>query len=159
MPLSHSELLDLVDEVNVAVAQAVANYAELNEGMIDDAATDAAKAKVERLKAKADAAKQRLTDLRDRQRHKREMERRRKENERQRESQQTEGRRTGMVTLRDAAGRAVGFMRQMGPNRTDYFDKTGKLVSREVGEMTYNASGRAAFRGKLGLAVLGRLLR
>ncbi len=50
MGLSHSELLALVDEVNVAVSQIIANYAELREGMIDAGATDAAAAKVDRLR-------------------------------------------------------------------------------------------------------------
>lgn len=44
-------------------------------------------------------------------------------------------------------------------HRTDYFDKTGKLAAREDGEMTYNSAGRAVFSDRLGLAVLGRLLR
>lgn len=50
--------------------------------MIDDAASDAAKKRLERSEAKADYTKQRLTDLKDRQRPKREVARRRKEQER-----------------------------------------------------------------------------
>jgi len=93
MPLSQSELLDLVDEVSVAVAHAIASYAELTEGMVDDAA----KSKVDRLKAKTDDAKKRLTNLRDRERHKRAVERRRKENERSASRAiATEGKTTGV---------------------------------------------------------------
>jgi hypothetical protein len=39
--------------------------------------------------------------------------------------------------------------------RTDYFDRTGKLVAREVGGMTYS-NGKALFRGRLGLLALGK---
>lgn len=155
MPLSQSELLDLVDEVNVAVAQVIASYAELSEGMIDDAAADAAKEKLERLKQKTDDAKRRLSDLKDRQRHKREVEKRRKEHER---SATNESKTSGMVTLRAANGRVIGYMRVMNKNQTDYFDRTGKLVAREVGGVTYS-NGQAVFRGKLGLVVLGASLR
>lgn len=160
MPLSHSELLDLVDEVNVAVAQAIASYAELNEGMIDDAATDAAKAKVDRLKLKTDDAKRRLADLKDRQRHKREVERRRKEVERETKPRQTEGKSSGMVTLRAASGRVIGYMRVVSKDQTDFFSSSGKLVSREVGNWTYDyrRGGKVAFRGSLGLVVLGQTL-
>ena len=155
MPLSQSELLDLVDDVNVAVAQAIASYAELNEGMVDDAATDAAKAKVERLKLKTDDAKRRLADLKDRQRHKREVDRRRKEHER---SATNEGKMSGMVTLRAVSGRVIGYMRVMGKDQTDFYSASGKLVAREMGGMTYS-NGRAVFRGTLGLLVLGMALR
>ena len=158
MPLSQSELLDLVDEVNVAVAQAIASYAELNEGMIDDTATDAAKTKVERLKAKTDAAKRRLADLKDRQRHKREVEMRRKEIERGK-TQQTEGKNTGMVTLRAASGRVVGYMRVTGKDRTDFYSASGKLVAREVGGVTYDGQGKMVYRGKLEMVVLGQSIR
>ena len=158
MPLSHSELLDLVDDVNVAVAQAIASYAELSEGMIDDAATDEAKTKVERLKLNTDAAKKRLADLKDRQRHKREVERRRKEIERGK-TQQTESKNTGTVTLRAASGRVVGYMRAVGKDRTDFFSASGKLVAREVGGVTYDGQAKMVYRGKLGLVVLGHNTR
>jgi ABC-type sugar transport system ATPase subunit len=158
MPLTQSELLDLIDEVNVAVAQVIASYAELNEGMIDDAATGAAKEKLERLKAKTDDAKQRLADLKDQQRHKAEVERQRREREHERrKAQQTEGKSSGMVTLRAASGRVIGYMGVMGKNQTDFFSASGKLVAREVGGMTYS-NGKAVYRGRLGLVVLGRRL-
>jgi hypothetical protein len=35
----------------------------------------------------------------------------------------------------------------MGPNSTDYFDRIGKLVVREVGWVTYNASVTLAVLG------------
>ncbi len=161
MPLSQSELLDLVDEVNVVVAQAIASYAELSEGMVDDAVTDAAKTKVERLKSKTDDAKRRLADLKDRQRHKKELARQRQEHERETKPRQTEGKNSGMVTLRAASGRVIGYMRVMGKDQTDFFSASGKLVAREiggVGGVTYS-NGKAVYRGKLGLVVLGQSLR
>jgi hypothetical protein len=159
MPLTQSELLDLVDEVNVAVAQAIASYAELNEGMVDDAATDAAREKVDRLKQKTDHAKRRLADLKDRQRHKREVERRRKEHEREaKKLHQTEAKDSGTVYLRDGSGRVIGFMRMLGKGRTDFFLTTGKLVAREVGGRTLTATGKLAAPDRQGLRVLGQVL-
>lgn len=159
MPLSRDEVLALVDEVNVAVAEVIANFAQLKEGMVDKALTDAAKEKVEQLKQDALAAKERLADLKDRQRHKREVEQTRKEHERERsKAQQTEGKNSGMVTLRAASGRVVGYMRAMGRDRTDFFSASGKLVAREVGNVTYS-NGKAVYRGRLGLLALGQSLR
>lgn len=79
MPLTHSEILNLVDEVDVAVAQIIASYAELKEGFVDDAAANAMTRKLERLKGQTVLAKRRLADLKRRQRHKREIEKKRKE--------------------------------------------------------------------------------
>ena len=159
MPLSRDEVLALVDEVNVAVAEVIANFAQLKEGMVDKALTDAAKEKVERLKQDTLVAKERLSDLKDRQRHKREVEQTRKEHERERsKTQQTEGKNSGMVTLRAVSGRVVGYMRVMSKDQTDYFSASGKLVSREVGNLTY-ASGKAVYRGRLGLLALCQSLR
>lgn len=62
---------------------------------------------------------------------------------------------TATVTLCDATGRVVGFIRKFGQNRTDYCDQTGRLVVREAGEMTYNASARLVLPGKWGLVVAG----
>jgi hypothetical protein len=125
MPLTDSELLELVDEVNVAVAQAIAGYAELNEGMIDDAATDAAKEKLERLKSKTDDAKRRLADLKGRQRHKREVERQRKEHERQTaRSAANESKSPTRIRVLDGKGRAWGWI-EKGPKRIRVFSATG----------------------------------
>jgi len=157
--MNSGELSAILDDIVASIGEILVTHAELTEGMVDDAATNTAKASLERLKKKTDAAKKKLAALRDRQRHKREVERQRKENERQRGSQQNESKNSGTVTLRDASGRTIGFMRQLGPSHTDFFDRAGKLVAREVGDVTYNASGRAVFRGRLGLAALGRLLR
>lgn len=64
MPISRTELLAVVDEVNVA--EAIANFAQVKEAMVDDAVTDSAKESVERQKFKTDDAKRQLFDLKDR---------------------------------------------------------------------------------------------
>lgn len=161
MPLSQSELLDLVDEVNVAVAQVIASYAELNEGMIDDAATDAAKDKLERLKAKTDDAKRRLSDLKDRQRHKREVEKRRKEHERQtarsaaNESKSPQSR----VALLNAKGQWIGWVETQRDGKVNVYDARGRIVARELAGITLDRTGRFVGKGRQGLVVLGSALR
>ena len=125
------------------------------------AATDAAKEKLARLKQDTLAAKETLADLKQRQRHKAELQRQRKEHEQESKTKQTEGRTSsGMLTLRDAAGKVVGYVRVM-KDRTEYFSRTGKLVAREIGGATYDFSrgGRLASRDRQGLRVLGQSLR
>lgn len=153
--MKSENLAAILDDIVASIGEILVTHAELSEGMLDDAATDAAKEKLERLKAKTDDAKQRLADLKDRQRHKREVERTRKEHER---AATNEAKMSWAVTLRAASGRVIGYMRVMGKNQTDFFSASGKLVAREVGNVTY-ANGRAVYRGRLGLVVLGQSLR
>jgi hypothetical protein len=151
MPASQPELGDLLDDICASIGEILVSHAQLTEGLVDDAATDTAKEKVERLKQKTADAKQQLEKLRDAQRRKRELLTLNK-------ATQNESRDSGMVTFRNGAGKVVGYMRAMGPNRTDYFFRSGKLVAREIGGMTYDAEGKAVYQGKLGLVVLGHLL-
>lgn len=156
MPLSKTEVLALVDEIDVAISELVLNFAQLTEGMIDDAATDGAKEKLERLRQDTQSAKQKLSDLKDRQRHKKEIERQRKEHERERNKHATnEGKSSsGTLTLRDGAGKVVGFIRFQ-KHRTDYFNRTGKLVAFEISHKTFGDGAKFLGAGNQGLRVLG----
>lgn len=154
-----SELADILDDIVASIGEILVTHAELTESMVDDTATSTAAASLERLKKRTDAAKKKLADLKDRQQHKREVERRRKESERAAwRPPANEGKGSGMLTLRTSTGRVIGFMRVMCKNQTDFFSASGKLVAREVGEMTY-ANGKAVYRGRLGLVVLGQTIR
>jgi hypothetical protein len=159
MPLTQSELLDLIDEVNVAVAQAIASYAELNEGMIDDAATGAAKEKLERLKAKTDDAKQRLADLKDQQRHKAEVERQRRERERERQSTNESKSPQSRVALLNAKGQWIGWVETQRDGKVNVYDARGRIVARELNGITLDRTGRFVGRGRQGLVVLGQGLQ
>lgn len=157
--MTRDELINLLSDVTTLLGTTLAREVELNESLVSDAA-DAQREKLDALKAKLAGERLKLQKLNAASKRRRELEKKRQENERgTARSAANESKTSGMVTLRDAAGRTIGIMRVMGPNSTDYFDRTGRLVAREVGEMTYNASGRAVFRGRLGLAALGRLLR
>jgi hypothetical protein len=48
--------------------------------------------------------------------------------------------------------------RLKGKDQNDFFSASGKLVAREVGNLTY-ANGKAVYRGRLGLVVLGQDLK
>lgn len=161
MPLSQSELLDLIDEVNVAVAQVIASYAELSEGMLDDAATDAAKDKLERLKAKTDDAKRRLSNLKDRHRHRREAERRRKEHERDsaRNPANESKSPTGRIQLLNGQGRLIGWLHNETNGKVTVYDAKGRLVARELAGLTLDRTGKLVGRGRQGLVVLGQRLK
>ena len=82
--MNSADLSSLLDDIVASIGEILVTYAELTEGMVDDAATNTAKASLERLRKKTDTAKNKLADLRDRQRHKREVERQRKDRERER---------------------------------------------------------------------------
>jgi len=56
---------------------------------------------------------------------------------------------SGMVTLRDGS---------FGKGRTDFYDRTGKLVAREMNGKTYDARGRLAAPDLQGLRVLGQTI-
>ena len=70
-----------------------------------------------------------------------------------------EGKGSGMLTLRSATGRVIGFMRVMGKNQTDFFSASGKLVAREMNGKTYFSNGKLAAPDPQGLRVLGQSLR
>jgi hypothetical protein len=140
------ELAAILDDICATIGELLVTNAQLKESMVDDAATDAAKEKLDRLKQDTLAAREKLADIKQRQEHERET-----------KTKQTEGKNSGMVTLRSASGRAIGYMRVMGKDQTDFFSASGELVAREVGNVTY-ANGKAVYRGRLGLVVLGRKL-
>jgi hypothetical protein len=151
------ELAAILDDIVASIGEILVIQSQLKEGMVDDAATDAAKEKLDRLKQDTLAAKTKLADIKQRQQHKRDLERQRRE--REAKTKQTEGKSSSdMLTLRDAAGKVVGYVRVM-KNRTEYFSPTGKLVAREIGGATYDFSrgGRLASRDRQGLRVLGRV--
>lgn len=156
--MTRDELIDLLSDVTSLIGTALAREVELKESFASDAA-DAQRAKLDALKAKLAGERLKLQKLNAASKRRRELEKKRHENERQTaRSAANESKNTGMVTLRDGAGRVVGFMRVMGPNRTDFFDRTGKLVAREIGGKTYFTSGKLASPDRQGLRVLGQHL-
>ena len=153
------ELAAILDDICATIGELLVTNAQLKETMVDDAATETAQDKLDRLKQDTLAAKERLATLKKQQRHKHEVEKTRKDHEKQAARPATnEGKSSsGMLTLRDAAGRVVGFVR-VGKSRTEYFSPAGKLVAREIGGATYDFSrgGRLASRDRQGLRVLGQ---
>lgn len=80
MKLSQDELLDLIDDVTIAVGEAILTNAELTESLLDQQRTADAQKKIDGLKAKTDAARIKLRKLRDTQRRRRELEKVRDKN-------------------------------------------------------------------------------
>lgn len=153
--MTRDELLDLISDVTTLLGTALVQHVELTES-IAGAGVESQRLKLDALKARMADEKLKLARLKDAAKRKRELEKLRHSNERQTwRSAANESKNTGMVTLRVASGRVVGYMRVTGKDRTDFFDRTGKLVAREVGGVTYNRRGRAIFRGHLGLIALG----
>lgn len=144
--MTRDELIDLLSDVTTLLGTALAREVDLKESLASDAA-DSQRAKLDALKAKLAAERAKLQKLNAASKRKRELKKLR----------QTEGRSGGTVTLRDGGGRVVGFMRVMGPHRTDFLDRTGKLVAREIGGKTYTASGKLAAHDRQGLRVLGQV--
>lgn len=156
--MTRDELLDLISDVTTLLGSALAQHIELTES-ISGAGVESQRLKLDALKAKLADEKLKLAKLKDAALRKKELEKLRDDNERQTAtSAANEGKNTGMVTLRAASGRVVGYMRATGKDRADYFDRTGKLVAREVGGVTYDGQGKMVYRGKMGLVVLGRSL-
>jgi hypothetical protein len=146
--MTRDELIELISDATTLLGTALAQHVDLTES-ISGAGVEAQTLKLDTLKSQLADEKLKLAKLKDAAKRKKELEKLR----------QTEGKSGGIVTLRDASGRTIGFVRVMGPNRTDYFDRKGKLVAREVGGVTYDGQGKMVYRGKLGLVVLGKSLK
>lgn len=153
--MTSEDLIDLLSDVTTLLGTALAQHVELTESLSSQGVESQSK-KLETLKAKLAGEKLKLAKLKDAAKRRRELE---KANQHQPSAWPTanEGKNSGMVTLRSASGRVIGYMRAMGSNRTDFFSASGKLVAREVGDLTYG-DGKAVYRGRLGLVVLGRTL-
>lgn len=156
--MTRDELIDLLSDVTSLLGTALAREVELKESLTG-AGVESQRLKLDGLKAKLAGERLKLAKLKDAAKRKGELEKLRHDNDRSAaRPTMNEAKNTGMVTLRAASGRVVGYMRKHGPNRTDYFDRTGKLAAREVGGVTYDGRGKMVYRGKMGLAVLGQVL-
>lgn len=150
--MNEDELIDIISDVTTLLGAALAQYIELNES-IAGAGVESQKLKVDALKARMADEKLRLAKLKDAAKRKTELQKlsapsawRPTANESKSSS--------GMLTLRDAAGKVVGYVRVL-KNRTEYFSPAGKLVAREIGGATYDGRGRLASRDRQGMRVLG----
>lgn len=156
--MTRDELIELLSDVTTLLGTALAQQIDLTES-ISGAGVESQRLKLDALKAKLSDEKLKLAKLKDAASRKRELEKLRHDNDRSPARPTTnESKNTGMVTLRAASGRVVGYMRATGKDRADYFDRTGKLVAREVGGVTYDGRGRMVYRGAMGLLVLGASL-
>lgn len=159
--MTRDEVIELLSDVTSLLGTALAQHVELTEG-ISGAGVESQRLKLDALKARLADEKLKLAKLKDAAKRKRKLEKLRHDNDRSAARPTiNEAKNTGMVTLRAASGRVVGYMRAVGKDCTDIFDAAGKLVSREVGNVTYDfqRGGKVAFRGRLGLVVLGLRLK
>lgn len=164
MKISPYEITDLIDDLCSEISRVVAVHAsiadELKEDLIDQRNTDAQRAKIDRIKHELSRENDRLAQLRQRDQQKREIERKRKERDAKNveDRRQTESTRTnpGMIPLRNQRGELLGWIQSMGTGRT-ILDRTGRVVGREVGGVTFDARGRVCGR-RLGTLVLGRVV-
>jgi hypothetical protein len=154
------ELGELLDDICATIGELLVTNAQLKESMVDDAATDAAKEKLDRLKRDTLAAKGKLADIKQRQQHKKELERQRKERERQSaRTAANEGKSTrSRVALLDATGRWIGFVETLANNSVNIYDSRGRIVARELGGLTLDQNGKLFAKGRAGLVALGKKL-
>lgn len=156
--MSRDELIDLLSDVTTLVGTAVAKEIELKESLAG-AGIATQSEKLESLKAKLGVERVKLAKLRDAAKRKRDLEKIRSTmSGRPPRSAANESKSSGTLTLRDGAGKVVGFVRTQGPNRTEIFSAKGKLVARETNGKTYYATGRPAGDGRQGLRVLGQTM-
>lgn len=156
MRITKEELSDILSQTTTMLGELLATLGQLREGLADQRQTAAQQDKIDRIKRDLEDEREELKALRRRQQHKRELEQLR--NQRQKPSQKEGKTAGGMVALRNARGQLLGLLQTVGNDRVNILDAGGKLVAREIREMTLDRSGRLVGRGKLGLAVLGRKL-
>ncbi len=154
--MTRDELIDIISDVTTLLGDALTKYVELSES-IAGAGVESQKFKLDSLKAKLAGERVKLAKLKDAAKRRRELEKANQHQPLASRPTANEGKSSsGMLTLRDAAGKVVGYVRVM-KNRTEYFGPTGKLVAREIGGATYDFSrgGRLASRDPQGLRILG----
>jgi hypothetical protein len=161
MNASQAELADLVGQICSAVGEIIVTNCQLTEGLIDDVATDTAKKKLASFRQQTAGAKAQLQKLRDAQRRKRDLTKIRDDHERQADkAEQTEGQASQRtIQLLDGHGRLIGRLKVEPSGDVLIYDSRGKLVSRELNNLTFDRTGRFRGRGKQGLVVLGQTLR
>lgn len=158
MNLTQNELIEICSEVTTMLGDILTRHVELNEGLIDQAATDIAQDKIDRLRQQTDDAKARLKKIKDGQKRRRELEKIRKDHEREGEKQ-TEGKSSqGTISLRNGKGVLIGWLQSESNGKVTVFDAKGRIVARELSGITIDRSGRFRGRGRQGLVVLGRSL-
>ena len=156
--MTQDELIAVISDVTTLLGSALAQHVDLTETISTQqgAGVESQRLKLDALKARLADEKLKLAKLKDAADRKRELEKLRHDNDRSAARPTTnESKNTGMVTLRATSGKIVGYSRTTGKNQTDFYDRTGKLVAREVGNFTYS-NGKAVYRGNLGLLVLGQ---
>jgi hypothetical protein len=153
---SSDENSDSSSRTATVFRQLLAMLSELRESSMQQREAGAQQDKIDRIKRELEDEKEQLKTLRRRQQHKRELEQLRKQ--RQKPSQLEEKAADGMISLRNARGQIIGWVQATGADRVNILDSRGRLVAREVSQMTLDRSGRLVGRGKLGLVVLGREL-
>lgn len=153
--MTRDDLIDIISDVTTLLGTALAQCVELNESV--GAGVESQTLKLDALKARMADEKLKLAKLKDAAKRRRELELANQHDAPARRPANESRASSGMLTLRDAAGKVVGYVR-VGKDRIEYFSRTGELVAREIGNATYDFSrgGRLASRDRQGLRVLGR---
>ena len=156
--MTEDELIEIISAVTTLLGTALAQHVELSESLLSGGAgVESQKLKLDAMKARLADEKSKLAKLKDAAKRRRELDKANERSGRPGTSATNESKNSGMVTLRAASGRVIGYMRATGKDRADFFSASGKLVAREVGGMTYS-NGKGVYRGRLGLVALGRSL-
>jgi len=161
MTLTKDELIEICSAVTTMLGSILAKHVELNEGLIDQFATDAAEQKVDRLKQQTADAKEQLQKLRDLAARKRQLFKIRNDHEREvSKPKQTEGKSTqSRVALLNGKGKWIGWIESLANGNVNIYDARGRIVARELSGITLDRTGRFVGRGKQGLVVRGQSLK
>lgn len=154
--MTEDELIDIISDVTTLLGTALAQCVELNESV--GAGVESQSLKLDALKARMADEKLKLAKLKDAAKRRRDLTKANQHKPSASRPTANESKSSsGMLTLRDAAGKVVGYVRVL-KDQTEYFSRTGKLVAREIGGATYDFSrgGRLASRDRQGLRVLGQ---
>ncbi len=153
--MTRDDLIDIISSVTSLLGDALTKYVDLNETIIGQSAGVASQTKkLDLLKARLAGEKLKLSKLKDAAKRRRDLEKANQHKPTANESKTS----SGMLTLRDATGKVVGYMRIF-KDHTDYFTSTGKLVARYRNLKTYTAGGAYAGNLDQGLRLLGQSLR
>jgi hypothetical protein len=150
--LSQDDLIDVIDQVTVALGEILVSHAELTEGLLDKTATDQFQNKIDDLKEKTKLEKEKLKKVKTAQDRRRYLEKVNKANAKRPQNEVQSLPR--VICLKNSRGQVVGWIRRVGANRTVVMNQNGALVAIEANGKTYNNRGEYFGTGSQGVRLL-----
>ena len=158
MTLTDGELLDVIDEVTIALGEILLRHRQLTESLVGDDTIKTSQDRIEKRRTEIEKLRNKIRKARETARRRRELEKVRKDHEKKAVAETTHSAR--LIAVRDGGGRVVGWLQSVGGGKVNVLDRRGVVVAREIGTATLDRRGLCVGGGvRQGLRILGQSLR